>query len=358
MNPAAIMLGAVQVLYTGAESATTWLQGVDRVHDVAYVTHEAHAPGAFAVESINLTAQTSTVQTATLADALVTYADLVESTGPFVTRARDYAGPHVAVSRDHIAYEAAEDALLVADRGGGGARRIGATLAAAYHPIFSPDGASIAYTGCTKRATIPPGELAQCTYRLFVGPVEGPQMDVQSVADPQPPVFSPDGRFVYVASRDDDHASEPHDRGGCAYRVDVATGEATSLACETLASAVELRESDDGRTGVLFGHTGNGDMEVHVLDLPDGAERHVWTTPSGPSVALGNTRILALGGAAQMTFVDLETGIARKITRAPRTLSWVSNQWRDAHTLYAIEHDLGLARYRILEIDAREPLNG
>ena len=54
MNPAAILLGAVQVLYTGAESATTWLQGVDRAHDVAYVTHEAHAPGAFAIESIDL----------------------------------------------------------------------------------------------------------------------------------------------------------------------------------------------------------------------------------------------------------------------------------------------------------------
>jgi hypothetical protein len=352
-----MLLGAVQVLYTGAESATTWLQGVDRAHDVAYVTHEAHGPGAFAVESIDLTAQTSTVQTATLEQALVTYADLVESTGPFVTRARDYAGPHVAVSRDHIAYEAAQDALLVADRGGNGARRLGVTLAAAYHPIFSPDGSSIAYTGCTKRATIPPDGIALCTYRLFVGPVEGPQIDVQTVADPQPPVFSPDGRFVYVASRDDDHASEPRDRGGCLYRVVTATGEATSLACVTSATGVELRESDDGRTAILFGRAGADAMEVHVLDLPDGTERHVWTTPSGPSVALSNTRILALGGAAQMAFVDLETGVARKITRAPRTLSWVSNQWRDAHTLYAIEHDLGLARYRILEVDAREPLN-
>jgi hypothetical protein len=358
MNPAVILLGAVQVLYTGAESATTWLQGVDRAHDIAYVTHEAHTPGAFAMEAINLTTQTSTVQTATLDQALVEYANLVERTGPFITRARNYAGPHLAVSRDHIAYEAAADELLMADRGGGSARRVGAKLAAAYHPIFSPDGASIAYTGCTKRAAIAPGALALCAYRLFVGPVDGPQIDVHAVASPQPPVFSPDGRYVYVASRDDDHASEPHDHGGCFYRVVTATGEATSLACITMATAVEARESDDGRTGVLFGHTGNGEMEVHVIDLPDGTERHVWTTPSGPSVALGNTAILALGGSAQMTFVDLETGIARKITRAPRTLSWMSNQWRDAHTLYAIEHDLGLARYRILEIDARAPLNG
>ena len=357
MNPSAILLGAVQVLYTGAESAATWLQGVDRAHDVAYVTHEAHA-GAFAVESINLTAQTSTLQTATLQQALVEYADLVERTGPFITRSRNYAGPHVAVSHDYIAYEAAEDALLVSDRHGGGARRLGARLSAAYHPIFSPDGASIAYTGCTKRAAIPPGELALCTYRLFVGPVAGPQLDVQSVADPQPPVFSPDGRFVYVASRDDDHASEPRDRGGCAYRVVTATGEATALACLTSATAIELRQSDDGRTGVLFGHTAGGEMEVHVLDLPDGMERHAWTTPSGPSVALGSARILALGGSAQLTFVDLETGVFQKVTRAPRTLSWVSNQWRDDHTLYAIEHDLGLARYRILEIDARASLNG
>jgi len=357
MNPAAILLGAVQVLYTGAESTTTWLQGVDRARGVAYVTHEAHAPGAIAVESIDLTAQTSTVQTATLERTLVAYADIVESTGPFITRARNYAGPHVAVSRHHIAYEAAEDALFLADRSGEGARRLGSALAAAYHPIFSADGANLAYTGCTKRATIPPGELALCTYRLFVGPVLGPQIDVRRVADPQPPVFSPDGRYVYVASRDDDHASAPRDRGGCFYRVATETGEATPLAC-TSATAVEARESDDGRTGVLFGHTSNGEMEVHVLDLPDGAERHVWTTPSGPSVALGNTRILALGGASQMTFVDLETGVARKLARAPRTLSWVSNQWRDAHTLYAIEHDLGLARYRILEIDARAPLEG
>lgn len=354
MNPAAILLGAVQVLYTGAESATTWLQGVDRAHDVAYVTHEAHAPGAFAIESIDLTAQTSTLQTATLDQALVAYADLVESTGPFVTRARNYAGPHVAVSRDHIAYEGAADMLLVADRGGGGARRVGAKLAAAYHPIFSPDGSRIAYTGCTKRASIPQGELALCTYRLFVGPVEGPQIDVRSVPNPQPPVFSPDGRFVYVASRDDDHASAPRDRGGCAYRVVSATGEATPLLCLTTATTVEMRQSDDGRTGVLYGDKGGGELEVHVLDLPDGAERRAWTTPSGPSVALGSARILAIGGTAQITFVDLETGVAQKVARAPRTLSWVSNQWRDDHTLYAIEHDLGLARYRILEIDARD----
>lgn len=358
MNPAAILLGAVQVLYTGAESATTWLQGVDRAHDVAYVTHEARTHGAFAVEAINLTAQTSTVQTATLAEALVAYADLVESTGPFITRARDYAGPHVAVSRHHIAYEAAQDELLVSDRSGGSARRVGTTtLAAAYHPIFSPDGSFIAYTGCTKRAFIPQGELALCTYRLFVGPVDGPQIDVRSVVDPQPPVFSPDGRFVYVASRDDDHAIEPRDRGGCVYRVVTATGEATPLACATSVTAIELRESDDGRTGVIFGRTAGGEMEVHVLDLPDGTERRAWTMPAGPSVALGSARILAVGGAAQMTFVDLETGVLRTVTRAPRTLAWVSNQWRDDHTLYAIEHDLGLARYRILEIDARATLD-
>ena len=356
MNPAAILLGAVQVLFTGAESATTWLQGVDRAHDVAYVTHEARGRGAYSLESINLTAQTSTVQTATLEHGLVAYAEIVESTGPFTTRSRNYAGPHVAVSRDHIAYEAAEDALLVANRGGGGTRRLGARLSAAYHPIFSPDGASIAYTGCTKRATIPRDELALCTYRLFVGPVEGPQIDVRSVIDPQPPVFSPDGRYVYVASRDDDHATAPRDRGGCAYRVVAATGEATSLGCMTTATAIEMRQSDDGRTGVLFGHTGVGEMEVHVLDLPEGTERHAWTIPSGPSVALSSARILALGGTAQMSFVDLETGVARTITRAPRTLSWVSNQWRDDHTLYAIEHDLESALYRILEIDARATL--
>jgi hypothetical protein len=262
------------------------------------------------------------------------------------------------VTRDYIAYEAAQDELLLFDRRGGGARRLGTKLTAAYHPIFSPDGASIAYTGCTKRATIPPGELALCTYRLFVGPVEGPQIDVRSVASPQPPVFSPDGSFVYVVSRDDDHASEPRDRGGCMVRVTTATGEATSLACVRSGTAVELRESNDGRTAVLFGRTSGGEMEVHVLDLPDGTERHVWTTPWDPSVALGNTRILAVGGIAQMTFVDLETGVARKITRAPHTLAWVSNQWRDAHTLYAIEHDLKLALYRILEIDARDLLNG
>jgi len=107
---------------------------------------------------------------------------------------------------------------------------------------------------------------------------------------------------------------------------------------------------------VLFGHTASNELEVHVLDLPDGTERHAWTTPSGPSVALGSARILALGCAAQMTFVDLETGVARTVTRAPRTISWVSNQWRDDHTLYAIEHDLAIARYRILEIDARGEL--
>ena len=359
MNIAIPLLASVNVLFAGTApiDGTTWLQGVDRAHGKAYVTHDSNITDRFAVETIDLSSRSSTLETATSPSAqsrwfhpmtndaersLAAYATMVEHTGPFVTRARDYAGPHMTVSARLVAYEAPTDRLVVANRDGSNPRRIAPQLDAAYHPMISSDGARIAFTGCT----IQQGHMPLCPYRLYVGPVVGPHIAVPGIDDPEPPVFSPDARFVYAASH------------GCAYRVDAQTGASSRLLCTTLGTT-SLRESDDGRTGVLFGRTRAGTLEVHVLDLPSGAERHVWTLADHVSVELGSDRILALAGGPDVLVVDLDTGRQHTIVRRAAGTVWLSGQWRDGHTLYALEHDVRAsapAAFRILEIDARQEL--
>jgi hypothetical protein len=362
MNIAIPLLASVHVLFAGTAPTTnmssiTWLQGVDRAHGKAYVTHESNMPDSFAVETIDLTAQTSSLQRATeplarsrwfhpmtsdATQSLVAYADMVQRSGPFVTRERDYAGPHMTVSARFIAFEAPTDRLVVASRDGSSQQRIATNLTAAYHPMLSSDGARIAFTGCAVQA----GHTPLCPYRLFVGPVLGPHVAVLGIDDPEPPVFSPDARFVYVASH------------GCAYRVDAQTGTPARLACSASLSSSKLLESDDGRTAVFFGSPRLGVLEAHVLDLPSGTERHAWTLPDSANVQLGSDRVLVLGGSSDILVVDLDTGRQRTIARDHTNMTWLSNQWRDGHTLYALEHDVrpGAHAYRVLEIDARNEL--
>ena len=216
---------SVRVLYRGrlpglgTGSVTTWLQGVTPSHR-AYLTHHLAEPDRFAVEMVELSAQTSALQVAGLSrrlgrgvsptvgklrgESLAAFADLVDQTGPFITRARDYAGPHVAASHEHIAYELSPDLLMLADRDGTHSRRLGPNLAAAYYPVFSHDGEHIAYTGCTPRMPVPQGAFSRCRYSVFVGALEN-QIEAREVISPQPPVFSPDGTSVYAASHDNDH---------------------------------------------------------------------------------------------------------------------------------------------------------
>jgi hypothetical protein len=365
---------SVRVLYRGrlpslgTGSVTTWLQGVTPSHR-AYLTHHLAEPDRFAVEMVELSAQTSALQVAGLPEAgsrgfhpmsgsfeesLAAFADLVDQTGPFITRARDYAGPHVAASHEHIAYELSPDLLMLADRDGTHSRRLGPNLAAAYYPVFSHDGEHIAYTGCTPRMPVPQGAFSRCRYSVFVGALEN-QIEAREVISPQPPVFSPDGTSVYAASRDNDHDIEPFDRGGCAYRVDVETGAATRLACSTSITQVEFRQADDGKTGIFFGHTHDHGLEVHALDLPSGAERRVVIDlPEMTGVEVGSDGVLVLGGAQDIVVVDLATGAQRDLHRpGPPSFVLLSNQWRDGHTVYALEHDT--SSFRILEVDARPP---
>jgi hypothetical protein len=362
MNIAIPLLASVHVLFAGTVPTTnmssiTWLQGVDRAHGKAYVTHESNMPDWFAVETIDLAARTSSMQVATqplarsrwfhpmtsdATQSLVAYADMIEHSGPFITRDRDGAGPHMTVSARWIAFEAPTDRLVVANRDGSNPQRITPNLTAAYQPMLSSDGSHIAFTGCA----VQPGHTPLCPYRVFVGPVLGPHIAVAGIDDPEPPVFSPDARFVYVASH------------GCAHRVDVQTGAQVPLVCSSAFSSGKFREAADGRTGVLFGRTRAGTLEVHVLDLPSGASRHVWTLPDHVSVELGSDRILALAGGSDVLLVDLETGHQSMVLRSDPV--WLSSQWRDGHTLYAVEHDVRTSApstYRILEIDTRNELS-
>jgi hypothetical protein len=383
--PARAPAEPVRVLYRGAEPAwaattlpngrpwtrsLTWLQGVDAAGRRAWVTHEPmNDTGEFELVDVDLATGDATTWAATEPDArmrafhpltgtvagdLARYADMVEATGPFVVRARDYAGPHLAVSKDRVVYEADPDRLMIAWRDGSHARRFGGGHTAAYEPIFSADGSHVAFDACDERAVVPPGAFYRCVYHVYVARIDGAPVET-AVTQPQPPTFGADGRFVYAASRDDDHASEPHDRGGCADRVDVATGSVTALACRSDLYDVDLETGE--RAAVFHGMRGKpgeqiGDFEW--LELPSGKRLGTFSVDRGTgSASYGGGDFLFASSQHGIVVIDLRTR-REVVLPVPMAESiWLSKQWRDHHTVYALRSKFGERAYEILAIDAR-----
>jgi hypothetical protein len=388
VSPARAPPPPVRVLHRGAEpgwAATTlgngrpwsrsltWLQGVDARGRRAWVSQQPlNGTDEFELVEIDLATGDETPWVATKPDArapafhpltgtvagdLARYADMVEATGPFVVRARDYAGPHLAVSKDRIVYEADPDQLRVAWRDGSHAKRFDGGRTAAYQPIFSPDGSHVAFTACNERATVPPGAFYRCVYHVYVTRIDGAPL-ATDVAQPQPPTFSADGRLVYAASRDNDYATEPRDRGGCADRVDVATGRATPLECRSDLHDVDLETGE--RAAVFHGWRGKLGEQIRDFDwleLPSGRRLASVSVDRGTSdVSYGGGDYIFASSQRGIAVVDLRT---RKQVLLPVPLGesiWLSKQWQDRHTVYALRSKYAERAYEILAIDARAVL--
>jgi len=348
----------------------TWLHGVDAAHHRAYVTHEALNGGSeFELVTIDLAGDSETRWVATSPSArmrafhpfsggfdedLVKYAEMVEATGPFVVRARDYAGPHVAVTKDWLAYESDPDMLVLAHRDGSQKTRLGAGTTAAYQPIFSPDGSSIAFTACKERSVVPPGAFYRCVYHVYVAHI-GERPVAFDVTQPQPPTFGGDGRDVYAASRDIDHDAEPHDRGGCAKRIDLDRQSVQSLSCSSELHDVEL---ETGAHMALFhgwkGKLGEQIRELRWLALPSGTLRATVEIDRGTSnVSYGGGDFAFATAQGGLVAVDLRRNKQAKLPSPMTESTWLSNQWKDDHTVYALRTIYQERTWEILEIDAR-----
>lgn len=300
----------------------------------------------------------------TFNDDLLRYAAIVETTGPFVTRTRDAMfGPKIAVSKDAILFEAPPDDLRIADRTLQHSRRI-ITLPAAYDPIFSADGTAAAFRGCHNLGAPLPGRLISCQYHLYIAHKESKTpARIQDVTRPQPPLFSPDGRYVYTVSRDDAYLAPPIDRGGCLWRVAAAPPhQATKLWCTSELYELELHEDPSGATCVVEGRRGahpDWKPELVWIDLPGGRVRATLAVENGASLGtLGKNGLYATHARGGLAFIDLASGKVARVARPQSEQTFFSDHWADDTTVYALRQRVARTPVEeVLAIDVRAELD-
>ncbi|MFO0590218.1 MAG: hypothetical protein U0441_21930 [Polyangiaceae bacterium] len=294
---------------------------------------------------------------------LLRYAAMIEDTGPFVTRSRGgEEGPTVAVSRDALLYEGTHDEVFVADRQGGHARKI-MSLAAAYNPLFSADGKTAAFTGC-HHVSPPPGKMTQCEYHLYITDVgDKKPARIAEAIDPQAPVFSPDGRYVYTVSRDGNYLEMPFDRAGCLFRVDAAPPHAAKkLACLDRHHDVTFTLDPSGKTAVIEGSRIDSKdylQDVRWLSLPEGEALGSAEIERGSAYGtLGAGGLYVTRGMRGFAFADLAKGKV-VVGEEPRdTFTVLSHHFAADGALYAIRQRNGKKPVEeIVAIDLRAEID-
>lgn len=294
---------------------------------------------------------------------LLRYAAIVDDTGPWVTRPRCAdIGICVAASKDALLYAGTHDDVFVSDRQGGHARKI-MSLTAAYSPQFSADGKAAAFTGCHHVAP-PPGKLVQCEYHLYITTV-GDKMParIAEVLDPQPPVFSADGRYVYTVSRDENYLDQPYDRGGCLFRVDVAPPHAAKkLACLDKHHSVTFSLDPSGKTAVLEGSRRDSPSyveDVAWLSLPGGERLGSAEVERGSTFGtLADGGLYATRGFRGFAFVDLATSKVVVREEAKNAFTVLSRHFAADGALYAIRQRNGKRPIEeIVAIDLRAEID-
>lgn len=292
---------------------------------------------------------------------LLRYAAIVEETGPFVTRRKDGSSPEVAVSSEALLFQGQHDDMFLSDRKGGHSHKVTAARAA-YNPQFSADGKAFAFTGCHSVPPVP-GKTHQCEYHLYIsGPADRTPARIAKVIDPEPPVFSADGRYVYTVSRDANYEAEPRDRGGCLYRVDVAQPHtATELWCTDKHRGLAFLLDPEGKTAVVTGtRLGAQDyaLDVEWLDLPDGKARGRVSIPYGSSLgALAKGGLYATGARQGFAYADLATGKVVVLKENDRVFTLLSHHFADDDSVYATRQIAGrVPTEEIVAIDLRASL--
>ena len=218
-----------------------------------------------------------------------------------------------------------------------------------------PDGSHVAFNACNVRATVPKGAFYQCIYQVYSARIGEPP-HAYAVTQPQPPTFGADGRYIYAASRDQDHADEPRDRGGCAYRMATDGQDAQKLFCTGLH---DLELDTAPRSALLHGWRGVLGEQIHDyewIELPSGNHRGTISIDRGTDNSSFSGEYLAASTQTGLVVADVRTQQRAPVALAPGETLWLSNQWKNPHTVYALRARLGTRSYEILEIDARAVL--
>jgi hypothetical protein len=195
------------------------------------------------------------------------------------------------------------DWLFLADRDGTRPRRIDTGIKASYSPVFSPDGERIAWKGCV---------ASPCGYALFISKRGSPPERVNNLVEPSAPVWSGDGRFVYVVARPSQKSKQ--DKGPCLYRVPVAaTWEVKAVRCMPGLRDVEFVQDPGGRTGVMAGSRGlSGEQIVEyawmLLDDASVLGLHSIDRASGVGVLSDSGLLLVALQKGGVGFIDLVNG--------------------------------------------------
>lgn len=336
--------GAVRKVYSDEWFGAVTLVGVEVATKRAILRLESGAPPKLAVDTIDLAggarverweataekvaaahgANTFRPLTGAFEADLTRFAGMLRAAGPWALRGTPLQ-PVVVVSDDanRVLYGAPPtdgtdgDWLYVVDGEGKNTTRIDVGMRASYAPVFSPDGARVAFRGCAG---------SPCDYGLYVASVPKPPIKeklprprrIGNVSLSKPPVWSKSGAHLYGVGADK--------RRVCLFRASAdAAGKVATVACSD-GRDPSFAQDPDGRTGAFcstFGKAGEHVAECAWIELDSGEVLARRTIDRGVGAgALSASGLFAVplskGGVAVVDFV------AGKEGRAADSEGWFS----------------------------------
>jgi hypothetical protein len=353
------------------------LLGVDLAHRRAFIKLRSRRPSRYAIDTIDIdTGKRLTRWEADgnsarhLADYDARYAPLDGDHGGDLSRLAGMVGtwssraqregsawPVADASADgkHVVYmrEPAGgkqgDWLMLRDVDRGREIRIGQRTVASYDAKFSPDGEQLAWRGCVGRHP--------CRYFLFVSTLEAARRGVlpfrfPNVREPRGPLWSPDGKAVYVLATV--HGERCVVRATPGSRKPWRRPAAKPVLCAPQLHAFAL--SPDG-TALLSWERAGQDVELSWTELP--AEGAVASDPE-VRVQLRQTSDLSLSDAG-LVLADHEKGLLALDLHGSRrrihpsddhSFVFVPNiQWLDGDTALMLEKSFGDHGVRLVRVD-------
>lgn len=168
-----------------------------------------------------------------------------------------------AVSRDHIAFVYADD-LWISDRDGRNVRRLTSAPGLESHPVFSPDGRTIAYSAQNDAASLGGGAVGSNIYTI---PAQGGEPTRLTWFPGRELVrgWTPDGRAVLFSSQ-----SEVFSRGMKLFTVPAGGGFSSPL---PVPSGTEASYSPDGAS---IAYSPYEDFTTQRKNYRGGAYLRIW----------------------------------------------------------------------------------
>lgn len=370
--------GAIRKIYADDWFGAVTLVGVDAKARHAILRLESGAPPKLAIDTIDLTSGTRVERWEASADKigaahgantfrpltdgfetdLARFAAKLRAAGPWSLRGTPLV-PVVVVSDDpsRILYGAPPtdgsdgDWLYVVDGEGRHTTRIDVGMRASYAPVFAPDGARVAFRGCSG---------SPCDYGLYVVDVPHPPTTdrlrrprrIGSISLAKPPVWSKDGRYLFGVGAQRSKV--------CLFRVssDAAAGKVETVACSD-GRDPSFAQDPEGRTGAFcstFGKAGEHVAECAWIELDSSqvlARRAIERSVGAGALSAGGLFAVPLskGGVAVIDFV------AGKEGRAADSEGWFSGfdttQWLDEEVILLRKPEQGRG-IELVALDGRK----